>query len=60
MSKWTHPICSACWEQREPNREPVRLREPEVERCCFCGKVHASGIYVREDPNVTACGGSHE
>ncbi len=64
MSRWTHSICEACWNRREPDREPVRIREEfrdeQAEPCCFCGKGHASGISVREDPALVACQGKHE
>jgi hypothetical protein len=58
MSRWTHSICEGCWEKRDPNREPVRVKDREVEIYCFCGLTHASGIYVREDPAKTLCRGT--
>jgi hypothetical protein len=48
----SQPICICCWEERQPDREPVRLREPEDERCCWCGTPTRSGIYVRERLDV--------
>ncbi len=50
MSRWRHSICDLCWHVYAPDREPIRLTEPELERCCFCGGDTRSGIYVREDP----------
>jgi N6-adenosine-specific RNA methylase IME4 len=32
------------------DRTPVRLRDPEDEVCCHCGRMTLSGIYVRVDP----------
>jgi hypothetical protein len=49
-SDWNHVICLPCWEKREPNRLPIAITNPHVERCCFCGKLTDSGIYVRESP----------
>ncbi len=31
-------------------RQPVRLNEPEVERCSYCGGPTIFGAYVRDDP----------
>ena len=59
MSRWTHSICESCWRKRELGRQPVRLKDPQLELCCFCGYTHASGIYVREDPTKTLCQGKH-
>jgi hypothetical protein len=43
------PICDYCWVQEEPDREPVRLKEPTSEACYRCGQITLSGIYVRRD-----------
>lgn len=50
MSRWTHAICNECWSRVEPGREPVRLKVPMGEDCCFCGTHMTSGIYIRKDP----------
>ena len=58
MSRWTHSICSECYEKLYPGRtNPVRFKEEfrEEEPCCFCQKVHKSGIYVRHDPKELRC-----
>jgi hypothetical protein len=55
---WTHLICENCWRKREPKREPVRLINAEEEKCCFCGSLTKSGIYVRENPNFLLCKGN--
>jgi hypothetical protein len=55
MSRWTHTICDVCWQQREPNRMPIKLK-PEYTNpaaCCFCGAVTTDAISVREDPRDT-------
>jgi hypothetical protein len=65
MSKWRHSICNGCWTSRNPDREPVRIREEfrdeQPETCCFCGRPHGSGIYLRADPisPELKCGGVH-
>ncbi len=59
---WRHAACESCyWETHE--REPVRLKNPEEEVCCYCGETTKSGIYTRGDPKKTRCKGegvSHE
>lgn len=60
MSNWTHPQCEACWIVAELTvandgstvyiGKPHRLVDPEVERCCWCGKFTIVGIYRRHDP----------
>lgn len=55
---WTQPICEECWLQLESEvngdevkiRMPVRLREPQVEECSYCGHVTIFGVYKRDDP----------
>lgn len=63
MSEWTHSICELCWNQRTANRQPMKVREEfrdeEAEVCCFCGRQHGSGIYVRDDPRDLLCKGNH-
>lgn len=45
---WSNqPMCDACWEETNPTRAPAKLREPEKERCAWCGRETYSGIYVR-------------
>ena len=60
MSGWTHSCCEACWFRREGTfdeqdrllelRRPVRVAEPELEVCCFCGQATIFGVYVRAAP----------
>ncbi len=57
---WRHSLCSGCYEEREPGRRPVRVREAAVETCCACGKKHSSGIYYRADPSGLRCEGVHD
>jgi hypothetical protein len=58
MGGWNHAICNECWKIEEPLREPVRVREDpndptdDQERCCWCGKMTASGIFKRSDPQA--------
>jgi len=50
--EWNHSICIDCWNDRYPqNRTNMVARGPLSKVCCFCGKEHAGGIYVRERPN---------
>jgi hypothetical protein len=50
MSNWTQPQCAACWIERHPDRQPVRVVEAKAERCAFCGRITRAGIYVRVNP----------
>ena len=54
---WTHRICEECWNKRNPDREPVKVKSQydELKPCCFCGKETASGIFVRFDPKQLNC-----
>lgn len=56
MSRWTHPICEQCYTDRDPEREPVRIKQQyrEEETCYFCGKKNKDGIYYRADPDDVA------
>lgn len=61
---WNCPCCEACWIEREAVwdenhddvfvglRLPVRLLEPDLERCAFCGNPTFIGVYVRQDPTT--------
>ena len=49
---WTQPMCEDCYANREPERVPVRLTQPEVEICCMCGAETREGIYYRVDPST--------
>lgn len=42
-------ICDKCWEVREGDRVPVRLRGTVSETCFGCGATTTSGIYVRHN-----------
>ena len=52
MSDFTQPLCEECWIERNGERQPVRLREAELERCCLCAKYNTDGIYTRIDPKT--------
>jgi hypothetical protein len=60
MSRWTHSICEACWNKKNPDRQAVRAVYTEQERqvCCFCLQAHQSGIYVRANPADLPCNGT--
>ena len=62
MSKFTHSICDECWQKRNPDLEPYRLvgEYRHQDRCCYCSRVHGSGIYVRDHPADMPCNGVHE
>jgi hypothetical protein len=60
VSAWNHAICSRCWYGRHPNRQPVRVEGAEREKCCFCGHVTTSGIYVRDEPRNCLTKGRHD
>lgn len=51
---WTQPQCQPCWDERNPDREPVKIRDelatPEI--CAWCGETTRAGIYVRVDPRT--------
>jgi len=61
---WTQAVCENGWRdysQREFGyvRTPSRVQVPfeeeeqrEEERCCFCGNVTDSGIFIRIDPKT--------
>jgi hypothetical protein len=50
---WTQPICEACWNERNPEREAVRVTvQEDAETCCYCGEHTSSGIFVRVDPKT--------
>jgi hypothetical protein len=60
-----HSICDDCWLKRNsyigPDgamvRVPVRITEPELEICCYCGIRNRDGIYVRA--GSAPCGKMH-
>jgi hypothetical protein len=63
---WTHAICEVCWIEQNATWDeegrltgigrPLRFKEPEIERCCFCGNPTIFGVYIRFDPQgVTYC-----
>lgn len=52
MSNFTQPICDLCWQERNPEQRPFRLKKLAVENCAFCGHRTVSGIYTRVDPTT--------
>lgn len=59
VSSWTHAICDACWDQRNPYRDPYRIKEATEVMCCFCGNQTKSGIWIRKNPADMICNGEH-
>jgi len=52
MSAWSAcAMCRGCWHEREPEREPVVLRDEyrHDEMCAWCGRRTRAGIYVRAE-----------
>ena len=49
---WNQPICNLCWQEKNPERNPYRLKTAltKEETCAYCGNKTRSGIYVRDDP----------
>ena len=57
---WNQPICERDWfDQRSIRandgtfigvRMPVRVREPDIETCAWCGSPTIFGAYLRADP----------
>jgi hypothetical protein len=64
---WNHTICEYCWFKDPATRDrfPTQLRREEgdleVDRCCFCGSLKITRIYVRESPGSVRlrCAGTH-
>lgn len=55
MAQWTHNVCQSCYQGLYPGRQPVTMRVPQAEVCCFCGQPTTSGIYVRYNPAELSC-----
>lgn len=49
---WNQPICDKCWDERNPDRLPVRIKPEYAEEktCAYCGEPTKSGIFVRAHP----------
>jgi hypothetical protein len=60
MTRWTHAMCEDCWAREYQEQIPVRVNTGTPMRCCYCGEHTTSGIYVRDDPQETACAGVHD
>lgn len=56
---WTHSVCLECWEHVRPGSIPHRIEPPPTDRCCCCGALHDSGIYVHQAPEEYGCKGQH-
>lgn len=51
---WTHSICNHCWNEKNPDSEPIRVVTKFEEDCCFCGS-KTNGIFIRHDPTELLC-----
>lgn len=51
---WTHPMCRACWDTKNPGREAVLVIGEAGDVCCWCGDETDAGIYIRADPAALA------
>lgn len=64
VDSWNHPMCDRCWDKnyRDLRGEPVRMKEPDMEKCCWCQGFCFSGIYQRNDPTDEnmKCMGQHD
>lgn len=60
VSLWKHSVCYTCWEKDNPLRQAVAVFPADVRTCCSCGKEHASGIFLRRDPEQMRCKGRGE
>ena len=49
QAPFRHVICAACYSEREPGREPIRVRDDAEDTCCFCGARTSDGIYYRAE-----------
>lgn len=52
MSKFTHPICEKCFIEKNPGRDPVKLKDAGKEVCSNCGYTTNDGIFIRQDPKT--------
>lgn len=50
-----HPICDRCFDFIDP-WSMSRDEKFDEEKCCFCGKMTKSGVYVRKGPWDPKCG----
>ena len=51
MTWSTQPVCNADWRSRNPGRNPSRIKHEyrTTERCCYCGELTVSGIFIRAE-----------
>jgi hypothetical protein len=56
----THLACYACYAEREPDRDPVRLGDQPEAVCCFCGQMTEDGVWYRADSKDCVCPANHE
>ncbi len=49
---WTHLLCDSCWTRLYGDRQPYRVVEEEDGKCCTCGEITQSGIWIRKEPHT--------
>ena len=62
MSKFTHNICEDCWNIKNPDKQVIKtyVDYRDGDKCCYCGNIHCSDIFVRDLPSNCACNGEHD
>lgn len=60
-----HTVCEVCWFLMRPNAYPTQLTREQgdtsVDKCCACGCVKLTRIYVRSNDHANwHCDGEHE
>lgn len=60
MGKNVHRFCNSCWNKKDPDREPTRVRDDPKGPCCSCGASTISGIYVFDKGAFDFCKGNHD
>jgi len=57
--KWDHSICDDCWNTLRPKNKSNLMGWSQPDWCCWCSKLHRSGIFMRNDPEELRCRGDH-
>jgi hypothetical protein len=61
MSQFPHSICEDCFifiDDKTIKYKPSNLGGAK-RKCCFCGKEHNSGLYIRNELPNMICTGDH-
>lgn len=60
---WNQAICERDWVEQRSTwdgdrllsiEQPVKLTEPQLEQCAYCGRPTIWGVYVRADPSTVS------